>query len=133
NLVFWLNLPFLVVTTITPFAPRAPYKAVADASFNTLTDSMLFGSILVNGLYDSIIEAASCPLPTTTPSITYRGFGVPTNDPTPRMAMMLVPPGCPLFVEKDIPATRPFNTSSIEATGASSKSSLLTTVFAPTF
>ena len=32
--------PFLVVTTITPLAARVPYKAVADASFNTSIRSM---------------------------------------------------------------------------------------------
>ena len=33
------SLPRLVVTRITPLAPFTPYTAVADASFNTETDS----------------------------------------------------------------------------------------------
>jgi len=32
---------------ITPLAPRTPYTAVAEASFNTVNDSMSSGSILL--------------------------------------------------------------------------------------
>ena len=34
------SVPCLVVTIITPLAPREPYMAVADASFSTSIDSM---------------------------------------------------------------------------------------------
>ena len=37
------TVPRLVFTSITPLPPRIPYKAVATASFNTLTDSISSG------------------------------------------------------------------------------------------
>ena len=75
----------------------------------------------------------SSPLPTTTPSITYNGFVVPTKEPAPRIAITLAEPGCPPPVEKFKPATRPFNTSSTEATGVCSKSSRLIVSKEPIF
>jgi len=54
--------PFLVVTRITPFAPRAPYMAVADASFSTLNDSM-----------SSTTKRESSSLEDSTPSIKISG------------------------------------------------------------
>ena len=41
------SLPRLVVIKITPFAPRIPNTAVAEASFNTVTLSISFGSMSV--------------------------------------------------------------------------------------
>ena len=37
--------PFLVVMRITPLAPREPYMAAADASFNTSIDAISAGLI----------------------------------------------------------------------------------------
>ena len=39
--------PGFVFTITTPLAPRTPYTAVAEASFNTVNDSMSSGSILL--------------------------------------------------------------------------------------
>ena len=46
-------LPFFVVIIMTPLAPREPYMAVADASFNILMDSISPGLIFASGLTGS--------------------------------------------------------------------------------
>ena len=118
----------MVVIRITPFAPLEPYNAVAEASFKTETDSIAFGSIEESGFQDSINEALSEPFPTTTPSITYKGFGVPIKELTPLMVTIFEDPGSPLADEKLSPATLPFNTSSTEENGVDSKLALETTL-----
>ena len=52
--------PLRVVTNITPFAPRTPYTAVAEASFNTEIVSISSGSI--------------CAIGRSTPSISTKGL-----------------------------------------------------------
>ena len=117
-----------MVIRITPLAPLEPYNAVAEASFNTETDSTALGSIEESGFQDSIKEALSEPFPTTTPSITYKGLGVPIRELTPLIVIILEEPGSPLAEEKLRPATLPFKTSSTEENGVDSKLALETTL-----
>ena len=49
NILVLPDLPPLVVINITPLAPREPYIAVADASFNTCIDSISSEEIVCNG------------------------------------------------------------------------------------
>ena len=44
TVAFSAALPRLVVMTITPFAPRIPYAAVADASFRIVNVSISSGA-----------------------------------------------------------------------------------------
>lgn len=59
---------------MTPLAPRDPYSAIAAASFNTEKVSISFGLI---DLKLSLLEGK--------PSITYNGYVLPLNVPTPRI------------------------------------------------
>jgi tRNA U34 2-thiouridine synthase MnmA/TrmU len=52
------SAPFFVVISITPFAPREPYMAVADASFRTSIELMSFGFIRFNGLFDCLLACS---------------------------------------------------------------------------
>ena len=72
-------LAFLVVTRITPNAPRAPYIAEAAASFNTEIDSTSFGLIRL--------------ISPGTPSINTRG-SPPFTEPRPRTLIDPPAPGC---------------------------------------
>ena len=67
-------LPSFVVTNITPFAPLAPYNAVAVASFIIEKVAILSGSILAR----SSVE-------TSIPSINISGLFAYPNEVTPRI------------------------------------------------
>ena len=54
-------LPLFVVINTTPFAPREPYIAVADASFKISIPAMSVGLIKLSGLPPSLPK--SPPLP----------------------------------------------------------------------
>ena len=62
--------PRLVVTMMTPFAPRTPYTAVEAASFRTLMPWISFGSIALN-------SANACSEACSTPSMMMSGVDVP--------------------------------------------------------
>ncbi len=84
---------------MTPFAPRAPYKAVAVASFKTEKFSIT-----------SEERAFKSPVDASTPSIKIRGEVGPANVDTPRI-QKLAPsaPGSPLLCTATTPAIRPAN------------------------
>ena len=107
--------PRLVVIIITPFAPREPYKAPADASFSTVTDSISLGL--------SVFNAPS----KGTPSITYKGVFAAEIDPKPRMIIEAPSPGCPLPDVLCTPATVPSKALETSATTRFSIRSCLTT------
>ncbi|MNY17560.1 hypothetical protein D3C86_1508820 [compost metagenome] len=69
---------------ITPFAPLAPYIAVADASFKISIDSISAGFI-------ALLFASSNGKPSTT----YSGELSCVMDPAPRITILLTSPGCP--------------------------------------
>ena len=77
-------LHFLVVIIMIPFAPRAPYKAVEAASFNTVIDSISF--VLIEDKSPS----------NGTPSTTYNGSVPALIEPTPRIRTLADSPGWPL-------------------------------------
>ena len=81
GLVF--NLPDFVVINITPFAAREPYKDVEDASFNTVIDSTWSCDMLL-----------IFPLKGT-PSKIIKGEVEAFIDPTPRINILGLSPGCP--------------------------------------
>jgi len=83
-----------VVTNITPFAPREPYIAVAEASFNTSIDAISEG-------FNELSE------PPIKPSITTNGPLSACIEFIPRTRIVEEEPGCP---EEDTiltPAKRP--------------------------
>ena len=88
------SLPRLVVTNTTPLAPRTPYIAVAEASFNTEKLSTSAGS-------------TSFRLPSN-PSINTNAPELYPNVPIPRTQNSdIFFPGSPLDCIEMIPATRP--------------------------
>ena len=88
------DVPCLVVTNTTPFAPRTPYTAVAEASFNTEKLSMSAGSMLFR-------------LPSS-PSISTSALELAPNVPIPRIQNSdILEPGSPLDCTEIIPGTRP--------------------------
>ena len=112
------DLPLLVVITITPFAPRAPYAAVADASLRTviLAISLLFK--LANEVSEEPeVAAAWLPLVIGTPSITYNGSFPAVIEERPRILMFATEPGVPEPLVIFKPATLPCSAWSTEATG----------------
>ena len=76
--------PRLVVIITTPFAPLEPYKAPAEASFSTVTDSMSLGLIVFRAPSNGV------------PSTTYNGVLEAEMEPNPRITMEAPEPGCPL-------------------------------------
>ena len=69
------STPRLVVTRITPFAPRAPYRAAALASF--ITEKLPMSSTLRRARSEELISI---------PSIRINGSFLPApNEVTPRM------------------------------------------------
>ena len=87
-----------------------PYNAVADASFNTLIDSISFGFIVLNKL-----PVPDIPLPSTgTPSITIKGSLLAFKDAPPRIRILLPPPADPPPEVICKPATLPCNNCSDE-------------------
>ena len=85
-------VPLLVVIRITPFAPLAPYMAVAEASFKTSIVSMSSGLMKFNGLDSEPVPAK----PTGNPSITKSGPVPCRRLPCPRMMIRCPAPGAPL-------------------------------------
>ncbi len=72
--------PLLVVTRITPFAPRAPYIAADEASLSTSIDSISFGF-------------KNWKLDITTPSTTYSGLAEAFIVEIPLIITLNSPPG----------------------------------------
>jgi len=104
----------LVVMRITPLAPRAPYKAPAEASLSTDMDSM---SLL-------LIEFRS---PSNgTPSTTSSGEFEALIDPKPRMRSSAPLPGCPPPEVDMTPATCPSSILVTSVTGRSLSFSAVT-------
>ena len=96
-----LGLPFsprLVVINMTPFAPRTPYTAVAEASLRIEIDSISLGSIVLK-------------LGVSIPSTITRGSCKPSpsaNVPIPRMRNVDWSfPGSPLLCTANKPGMRP--------------------------
>ncbi len=80
------SLPSFVVTSITPFAPRAPYKAVAAASF-----------IIEKLAISSTCSRAKSEDDISTPSIRISGPLAYVNEVTPRTKKLASSePGSPL-------------------------------------
>src|SRR5690606_17738160 len=95
-------LPFFVVIMITPFAPREPYIAVAEASFRISIDSTSSG--------------AGGVLPGK-PSTTYRGSELALMEVPPRTRTRGARPGSPLILDTDTPGARPCNACAVPANG----------------
>ena len=104
------DFPLRVVTRTTPFAPRTPNTAVAEASFRIERFSISFGSICENSR--------------STPSTRIRGDEAPPDsEPLPRTKIEAASsPGCPLVCTVETPGIAPANTLLILATGALSSS-----------
>ena len=115
-----LSLPgFLVVTRITPFAPREPYTAVAEASFNTSIEAMSEG-------------LRFCKEPPINPSITTSGPVSAVIELIPRTRIVLSCDGSPEPDNTDTPAIRPCNASETFPVGVVFKASdALTDATAP--
>ena len=73
---------------ITPLEALEPYNAVAEASFNTLIDSISLGLIVFNKL----AEPGRLLLSTGTPSITINGSLLALIEDPPRIRIVLPPP-----------------------------------------
>ncbi len=100
--------PRFVVTIITPFAPRVPYMAVAEASFKISIDSISEGFILSSGLSDGPVTAPTLvPGTIKTPSITYRGSLLPFMEFVPLILIEEGAPGCPELILTTTPAAFP--------------------------
>ena len=113
-------LPFFVVTIITPFAARAPYMAVAAASFRIVILSISFGLIpAMDDCFISTMLLASSPrsgmsVPSKgIPSNTHNGSCVPFNEAVPRIRIRAGAPGAPEVVVTATPAICPANAWSI--------------------
>ena len=103
-------VPRLVVTRMTPFAPRTPKTAVAEASFRTEMLSISFGS--------------NCEKERSTPSTRTSGSAL-FRDPTPRMRMTgSSAPGIPEGWTAETPGRLPWRAFATFATGAFMMSSL---------
>lgn len=74
----------LVLTTMTPFAPRTPYMAVSAGSVNTWMLAMSYGLMPNN--------APVGPGRTATPSITYKGSLLPRMVLVPRIRILMPAP-----------------------------------------
>ena len=96
------SLPFLVFTTITPFAARAPYIAVAAASFKTVIDSMSLGAISPIPVWVTkrcksllLLTLGAIPL-RGMPSTIHIGSVLPVIELAPRIRIEASEPGLPL-------------------------------------
>src|SRR5690606_514790 len=95
--------PLLVVTTTTPFIARAPYNAVAAASFSTVKDSISSGFNPAtddpNNVLASPVDRASLEMFTAsskiTPSMTHKGLLSPVIDVAPRTRILGAAPKVP--------------------------------------
>ena len=95
--------------------------AVEEASLSTWTDSILFGSILLN---------KSGSVPKGKPSTTIKGADAPLIEPVPRIVIRVSAPTSVSVVEILTPATWPLRASSILGATDFSKTSLDTLVTA---
>ncbi len=87
-------LPRFVLIRITPFAPRTPYTALADASFSMENDSISAGSILFRSR--------------SMPSTRTKGLLLPLKDEIPRIKKVeLSYPGSPVRCAPMTPASCP--------------------------
>ncbi|MPM40376.1 hypothetical protein SDC9_87016 [bioreactor metagenome] len=113
------SAPRLVVTKITPLAPRTPKTAVADASFNTVTLSISLGSICVNGR--------------STPSTNINGVESSSERlPIPRINICASSaPGRPEYCTDDTPVIAPARALATLALGDLSNSSVPIELIAP--
>ena len=93
----------MVVTIITPLAPRDPYIAVAEASFKTTILSISLGLIKFNGFLDPPTPPSFNGIPSTTK----RGLLDRLNDPLPRILIICPSPGAPLPEVTETPAILP--------------------------
>ena len=109
----------MVVTKITPLAPRTPKTAVEDASFNTLIFSTSLGSICVKSR--------------STPSTKISGVELLLfNDPIPRIKIAgLSAPGSPEYCTAETPFILPARAFPSEATGVFKRSVPLIDEIAP--
>src|SRR5690625_2516531 len=92
-------VPDFVVIKMTPFPALDPYKAAADAPFNTDIDSILSGSkspspfpISMEGFQKSLLDAP-VKLSIGIPSITIRGWLSPVRELFPRSTILEDPAG----------------------------------------
>ena len=109
--------PRLVVTRMTPLAPRTPNTAVAEASFRIEMSWISLGS--------------SCPNERSTPSTSTSGFAS-FNEPVPRTRMTgSSAPGMADGCTTEIPGNFPCRALLTLATGALSSSSPPTAETAP--
>jgi len=122
----------LVVITITPLAPRAPYAAVADASFKTVILS-IFALLILDKAdkEDPALVAETLLLFIGTPSITYKGSFPAVMELTPLILISLAEPGVPELPLNTKPATLPCNTWSTLETGTCAIASALTCTVEP--
>src|SRR5690606_2268155 len=74
--------------------PRIPYLAVDAAYFSAVMFSISFGLIPASTFAVGVARERS-PEVTGTPSIPYNGAEEPDIDPTPRIRMVCIDPGCP--------------------------------------
>src|SRR5690606_33245974 len=96
-------LPRLVVTKITPLAPRAPYIAVEEASLSTSMEAISLGFIKSIGVLPLVNPVAF----RMTPSITYKGLLDTLTEVLPRIRIFALPPGRPELTETLTPVNRP--------------------------
>src|SRR5690606_31307745 len=122
--------PDFVVINITPFAALEPYIEVADASFNTVTDSMSL-ALMPASVLDENANTVVAPSTIGTPSTTYKGELAALKDPTPLIRTFGLAPGCPVPVTPCNPATLPCRLSWKEARGLPSSSVDRTVVAEP--
>ena len=110
-------VPRLVVTRMTPFAPRTPNTAVAEASLRTEMLSISLGS--------------SCEKERSTPSTRTSGSAL-FREPTPRMRMTgSSAPGMAEGCTAETPGRFPWRAFATFATGAFIRPSPLTAETAP--
>ena len=105
-----------MVIKTTPFAPLAPYKDVAAASFKISIFSMSFGFRKPNELCASPAPPLPCASvigSTGTPSKTYKGCVPPSIELTPLIETPIPPPGSELSLTTT-PAAWPCIKFSIE-------------------
>src|SRR5690606_5602176 len=98
--------------------------------FRTVMFSISFGLIPASTLAVGVARERS-PEFTGTPSITYNGAEEPDIDPTPRIRMVCIDPGCPDPPVDCSPGTRPCKALSTEGNGVCSTSLASTTAEEP--
>ena len=92
---------------MTPLEAREPYIAVAEASFSTSMLTISLGFIDARGLEFPSSEPEESII---TPSITKIGWDVALRELVPRIRIVVLPPGVPVFACICTPAALPCNT-----------------------